>query len=297
MVTVTDVASIDELGTLMKFIDVVFPPNQPHPIVQLLEQMWPVFQKLFDMYGDTVRTSESLARFFRHVLESSKIHFASLLPKLLPCLIQGLERTKLSCYIWVCAKVVRVFGRKQEYVLVLNQLVQSVTQTVFQMVQNPSLTDPEPEMIIEEFHYLLSMYIDAATDAFLDSPLLNSTCECAVYCLGTTLEIANTAVLRFIVDVFELGQPQNGNPQRTQIISALMEQYGLPLVANLFKCIIYNFSKVQGVTSDVAEIFLLCLGIVGKEKTIQVIHACVEQFPIQEMSIELKGNFMLKIQR
>jgi hypothetical protein len=297
MVQLNNVGSIDELGNLMKFVHVVFPPNQSHPTVNLLEQMWPVFLKLFELHGAKVRTSESLARFFRHVLESTKAHFAPLLPKLIPCLLQGLEKTKLSCYIWVCAKVVRVCGYKQDYQNDINQLIQSVTQIVFHMVQNPNESDPEPEMVVEEYHYLLSMYVDSCPELFLHSPLLNATMECAIYCLSSSSDLATQAVLRYIIDVLELGNPKNGNGNYTMLLSALMEQCGQLLLASLFKGIIHTFSKVQGIISDVGEIVFLLSVVIGTQKTVHLVKLCVDQFPIQEMSLELKEQFMTKLSK
>jgi hypothetical protein len=297
MVIRDNAGSIDELGNLLKFVQVSFPPNQSHPTVNLLEQMWPVFMRLFELHGAKVRTSESLSRFFRHVLESTKSHFAPLLPKLIPCLLQGLEKTKLSCYIWVCAKIVRVCGYKQDYQNDINQLIQSVTQLVFQMVQNPQSSDPEPEMVVEEYHYLLSMYVDACPELFLQSPLLNATMECAIFCLSSTSDLATQAVLRYVIDVLELGNPKNGNGTHTMLLATLLEQCGQVLLASLFKGIIYTFSKVQGIVSDVGEIVFLLSVVIGTQKTVHFVKLCVDQFPIQEMSLELKEQFMKKISK
>jgi hypothetical protein len=81
------------------------------------------------------------------------------------------------------------------------------------------------------------------------------------------------------------------------VINKLIEQYGHVLFPNLFQGIIFNFSKVHGIIADVADIVYLTTKLVGIPQTIQLVQGCVEQFPVQEMSNELKQKFMIKMKR
>jgi transportin-3 len=139
-------ASIDELGTLFKFIDSAFEPEEHHPILLLLEQMWPIIDNLFQYHGHRPATTECLSRFFRNVLESTKVHFAPLLSRLMTLLLESLQKTKLSCFVWVGAKIILIFGSQSRFQKDILDFTEGIAQLVFQMVQETLSSSQEPEI-------------------------------------------------------------------------------------------------------------------------------------------------------
>jgi transportin-3 len=137
--------SVDELGNLLTHIEVE--PNSPtHPVLSFLENIWVVLDLLITKHGALSVTAEPIARCLRKILEATKTSFAPLLPHLLTKLVQGFESSKLSCYLWIAAKCVRVFGADEAHQQDVRVLLESLTNIVFQMVQHPEVPSEEPEI-------------------------------------------------------------------------------------------------------------------------------------------------------
>ncbi|KAI8899929.1 armadillo-type protein [Globomyces pollinis-pini] len=139
-------ASIEELATLVQFIDSVVPPEEPHPLVQYMEQIWPVIEQLFTSYGHEARIAESICRLFRYFLETTKLHSQSILSSLVTLMMGSFQQTKLSCYIWMCTKCIKIFGTEEQYQNSLGQLVEQLTSIVMQMNQEAVATSEEPDL-------------------------------------------------------------------------------------------------------------------------------------------------------
>lgn len=104
------------------------------------------------VHGIKSVTAEPIARCLRKLLECTKTSFSPILPHLLTKLVYGFERSKLSCYLWIAAKCVRVFGADKEHKVEIRVLLENLTSVVFLMVQHPEIPTEEPEIgIFDEF--------------------------------------------------------------------------------------------------------------------------------------------------
>jgi transportin-3 len=289
----------------LQFIDINIPESETHPSVTFLQQLWPVFERIFDKHGLRNVTAESLSRFFRHIMDSTQLFFYPILAPMMNLVVAAFEKCVLSCYIWLCAKCVRIFGQNINFKNEVCQLIERITQTVFNAVQNTQISYEEPELgkvlfnsVIEEYHYMLSTFIDASPASFLDSPLLSSTFQCAVYCLNSQTEISVNSVLRYIIDIFELANQTKSSvsSKATPLVIGLLEQQGSSLVQNVLKGLIYTFSRDRVIITDCAELFLGLSVIIGTANTMQLVKSSVCNFPEKEMSNELKTAFLIKVQ-
>ena len=136
---------VDELGNLLTHIEIER-PSITHPVILFLENIWVVVDLLITKHGAASATAEPIARCLRKILEATKTSFAPLLPHLLTKLVQGFESSKLSCYLWIAAKCVRVFGADEAHQQDVRVLLESLTNIVFQMVQHPEIPSEEPEI-------------------------------------------------------------------------------------------------------------------------------------------------------
>lgn len=134
---------------MLKFIDITVPEGAIHPTVQFLQQLWPVFDKIFQQHGHRIESAETLSKFFRNVLDSTKSDFHPLFAPLLNSLITSFQNTNLSCYIWVCAKVVKYFSTLPQARSDIIQMVNTITQRAFQIIQTTGVNTPEPELGIQ----------------------------------------------------------------------------------------------------------------------------------------------------
>ena len=61
---------------------------------------------------------------------------------------------------------------------------------------------------MEEYHFLLSQFVDSSPTLFLSSKLASATFECAKYCLSSAQdEPTISAILKYILDLFDLVKP------------------------------------------------------------------------------------------
>ena len=305
--------SVDELGNLIAHINVHVPDNAPHPTVVFLQNVWVVLDQFVTLYGSKSTTAEPMARCFRKLIESTQLHFAPILPLLLTKIVQGFEQSKLSCYLWIAAKCVRVFGGVEQYQQDIRVLIESLTSIVFLMVQNPGSSE-EPEignlflysvkcnvfLVIEEYHYLLSQFIDSNPFLFLQAKLAPATLQCALHCLSTAQDESSiSSILKYLLDLFEMTKAERTSllEYSLPIVIPLMREQGPTLMSHLFRGLVYNFSKDRGLICDVADVIYVMSRQLGVEPVFTMIGETVSSFPKNELSVELQGVFLTKIKR
>ncbi len=290
----------------MQYINIQLASSDVHPSLIIIEKIWPIIQSLFTKFGDKLIISESLSRFCRHFLESTQIHSGKILPLLFSNLISTLQRTKLSCYIWVCSKVVRVYGPIKEYHIQMGQLLQEITTVVFEIVQNPNKDCREPELgiyllilVIEEYHFLLTQFIDSCPELIMTSDLINSTFQCALYCISNDNGASIAAILQYLLALFEIAKTRSQNLDQLQIqsVQSLIQNNGTDLLRSLLRGLIYSFERDRGIISDVAELLSIISLVCTPAITIQMISVVIEEFPLTEMPLEHKSSFLEKISR
>ena len=131
---------------MISHVQVDIPSNQIHPIIQFIQSIWVVLEQVINVYGLKAETAEPLARCIRKIIESTQLHFAPILPLLLPKIVQSFQSSRLSCYLWISAKCVRVFGAEEQYQQDIRVLLENLTSIVFEMVQHPEIPTEEPEI-------------------------------------------------------------------------------------------------------------------------------------------------------
>jgi hypothetical protein len=153
---------------------------------------------------------------------------------------------------------------------------------------------------VEEYHYLLSQFLDSAPILFLASNLAPPTFQCALYCMKTSKdEPSVSAILKFIIDLFDLTNPsraslvQVSNPS----ILPLMQEHGTDLITSLLNGMVHTFSRDRGLIEDVAEIIHILSLRLGPQPVFAMVSECVSIFPKNEMSVEVQNTFLVKMQR
>ena len=124
--------------------------------------------------------------------------------------------------------------------------------------------------------------------------MLESTFQCAIFCLNSTINISINSVIRYITDVLEI--PKVGLVGSKDTISRLIATAGGQLINNLFYGLIHIFPKDRQVVADVGEIIYLVREAVGLEMSYAFIKQKIESIPDNEMPAELKSTFLTKMQ-
>ena len=298
------IVDLNELSTFFRFVV----PRQeeaiqePHPcMVMLAEMMPPIIEKLFLRYAKEEPISEALCRLFRNTIETYRLHFLPVLPKLVELLVQTFETTGFPCYLWVAGRCVRTFGQGEEQLAgsMVQTLVEKMTELVFKIAQSAPTMASVVE-VMEEYFSMLSDFVYCCPNRFVSSSLPTSTFQCGLFCLQGTDEPALVlAILRFYHDVFVLAQP---NQTRVAVVSVqpmshLLDQHAQDFITALMKGLVFTFPRDREIVDDVSDCLDLVCQSLGLEKLFGTIQRVVEShFPeSNEASVALRDGFLRKL--
>lgn len=98
------------------FVQTVSPyvePNQKHPAVHLLNELWPALCDTLNVFGSISFISESVAKNFKNIVYSYRIHSLPLLKPMAEVLVSSFERYEFGCFLWASGAIVRQFGHEE----------------------------------------------------------------------------------------------------------------------------------------------------------------------------------------
>jgi transportin-3 len=98
------------------FVQTVSPyvePNQEHPAVHRLRDLWPTLCETLNVFGSISFISESVAKNFKNVIYSYRIHSLPLLAPMTEILVSSFERYEFGCFLWTSGAIVRQFGHEE----------------------------------------------------------------------------------------------------------------------------------------------------------------------------------------
>jgi transportin-3 len=98
------------------FVQTVSPyvePNEDHPAVRLLSELWPVLCGTLNVFGSISFISESVAKNFKNIIYSYRIHSQPLLAPMAEILVSSFEKYENGCFLWASGAIVRQFGHEE----------------------------------------------------------------------------------------------------------------------------------------------------------------------------------------
>ena len=153
-------------------------------------------------------------------------------------------------------------------------------------------------LVIEEYHYLLSQFVETAPFLYVSSKLADANIQCAIHCLTTAQDEASIcAILKFLLDVFELTKASRTTLTEYSLpeIIPLMTRYGNTLITNMIRGLVYTFSRDRSLIDDVSEIIYVMSQQIGPASVFGMIAQGIGSFPQNELSVELQNRFLVKI--
>jgi transportin-3 len=96
------------------FVQTVTPSvdfHDAHPAVTLIQNLcWIPLCKILDTFGSHQFVSESVAKCFKNIIYSYRIHSLPLLGPMAEKLVWCFEKYEYGCFLWVSGAIVRQFG-------------------------------------------------------------------------------------------------------------------------------------------------------------------------------------------
>ena len=137
----------DLVELLTIFIQTVSPyvePTQEHPAVHFVRDIWPVLCETLTVFGFVQYISESVAKIFKNIIYSYRIHSLPLLGPMAEKLLSSFEQYQYGCFLWASGAIVRQFGHEEvddEVRYAIWQFVERQCLNTFQLLEKNKPND------------------------------------------------------------------------------------------------------------------------------------------------------------
>lgn len=133
---------LEQISAFIEFVHPDIPAGQPHPCVNFVNELWPIFDLCIKNFGDSNVICEPLGRCLKSCIKSYKLHFLPLLPQLLDRLVIGFEQSGLGVYLYVSLKVIEEYAQSTaETTAVCFSLIERLSGTMFTKANTTNFND------------------------------------------------------------------------------------------------------------------------------------------------------------
>ncbi|OAD72189.1 hypothetical protein PHYBLDRAFT_155725 [Phycomyces blakesleeanus NRRL 1555(-)] len=187
---------LSQIGIYFDIVRLQIPNNLPHPCVDFLGDIWPVFDLCFGNLGTVKSFADSLCRVFENAIRSYKSHFCPFLPQLMERIVHVFEKSGLSIYLWVATLIIKEYTVEgTDSVPPCFGLVERLSSSLFLRLDQCSFGDiPD---VIEHYFRLVAAFLDRAPIPLVQSHLLPSVFQAGLAGLGMRESNTIAAVLIF----------------------------------------------------------------------------------------------------
>ncbi|KAI9316196.1 armadillo-type protein [Dichotomocladium elegans] len=293
----------DLLEEIAAFIEVIHPDiplGQPHPCVNFVNDLWPIFDLCLKKFGTEGPVCEQLGKCFKNCVQSYKLHFVPLLPQLMERIVSGFDYSGLSVYLYVALKIIKVYGAGgPENAAVCLNLVERMSATMFTRLTEKKFQDM-PD-VVNEYFRMVTELLQVAPTHLVQSPLLPSIFQAALAGLSMEEFNALNAILGFYRSLLDIAisvdelvpgdVPATSATigQNSARVASIFMEMGNSFMTVLFNGLIshYNWEIIP----DVASI-LKCLAQILPTETSEWIVVLVNNIPDLSMPAAEKSEFL-----
>ncbi|CEJ00632.1 hypothetical protein RMCBS344292_14684 [Rhizopus microsporus] len=322
-VSVTDdVKSYVKIGDTAVLISIFFkviqpevPLGQPHPCINFINELWPVFDLTLTQFGGVNTICEPLCKCFVEMIRSYRQHLLPLVPQIMERMVKAFEATGHGVYVWVAQKLVVNFIQQQEMTGLCWELVKKMSEILFIKLQTVPLDSISAA--IGDYFKLITCILKDRPELLLQDPVLLSTvfrAGLAGLPMKDNVSLLDTiAFYRELVDnhllvdiVLGLFKEFGGNLMSllmngmlsyfsshllVDIVLGLFKEFGGNLMSLLMNGMLSYFSSE--VTDDSMRL-VISLSKSLPNESIQWMASVMDQVPMDYTSVEKKSEFMNK---
>ncbi|KAI8073059.1 armadillo-type protein [Gongronella butleri] len=243
----------DMLEIIATFLLVIHPKveaQQPHPCVEFIKELWPIFTACLVNFGDRPPIAESLTNVFKLSMNSYGKYLLPILPQLFDLIDQGFTATFLGDYMWLAKSAVRIYASEDHpnSSMMAFGLLQRISTTLFAKIDTGKF-DAVPD-VIQQYFLMAGEFIDAAPSQVIQSELLPTMFEAGLVGLAMEDPSALSAIIGFYtrllgialsVDGLVVATPSPVYGQNGARIAALFTQFGQNFVSRQLDGMMFTF--------------------------------------------------------
>ncbi|CAM9622957.1 unnamed protein product [Discosporangium mesarthrocarpum] len=235
------VQDLERLTVIARFANPAVEVGKRHPIVLVVEGLWPVLEATAARHQASDKLIEKLCRFFKHSMRTCKAEFEPLLERLINHLVNSFNSVPHSSCLYCGSICVTDFGgRGPGYAARLFRMLDDFSKMVFRSLQSLDDFTSNPDMV-EEYFYLVGRFVSYCPEPLLASPLLGDSIRCGVVGLQLHHREAHRGVLTCFEEVVGLGVSSAGKDnssvaQYKPAVEQVLGEHGPALVRGLVGC-------------------------------------------------------------
>ncbi|XP_067945637.1 transportin-3-like isoform X2 [Watersipora subatra] len=251
---------LDRLTSVLRY---GVPPmdNGLHPCYEVIAELWSTFSDVCHRYQSDIKIIEKCCRCIRFVIRNLGSSFTPLLAPLVELMVSLYAVHLHSCYLYLGAILVDVFGRDPGCVKGLLDMTQALAMPTFQLLSKPDGLVHHSDTV-DDFFRLCLRFLQKDRVSFLNLSINVPMFKCAIAAATLQHREANASVMRFFVELFqiphasEICSSEEALVKQNQVIE-LLKADGAELVDTLLQCCVSALPAMMMV--DVADVFTALL--------------------------------------
>ncbi|KAJ1449981.1 armadillo-type protein [Pelagophyceae sp. CCMP2097] len=160
-------------------------PAMHHPVLVLVDRLWPVFETIADRYRHASHVVEKLCRCYKHAMRTCRRHFEPMLQRMIVHLVGHFQHQPLCSYLYAASICITEFCGDDAKVPMLFDMLSSFSASIFALLKTLQDFVQHPD-VVEEYFYLVARFLSYCPDPLVGSPLLGEVLRCGV--VGLRLE-------------------------------------------------------------------------------------------------------------
>ncbi|KAI3636507.1 hypothetical protein MIR68_005452 [Amoeboaphelidium protococcarum] len=293
---------LERLGIFFRRVNPKVPVDQPHPCIQLFESCLPIFQQLMTYKQIPNDTMESVCKLIKRVLVSYEEYpqlNAIVNQTLCSLLAQSFQLTQHPALLWVASHIVRRFVHKYGTTASVNQMVESMLQQCFLLLNSVDKFNQSPELV-DDFMRLLTACTVQLSQTFYSEVVLTPVVDFIIFGLNTTqvsaleslLDFANRLVSESMVasqinanSIHQNGVNGASNSKQMVLCNVMMTRLS-PLLMTLISGIIGQNQSGNAYSGhllqDLASLMMYTADLVSPQAFVSILQQTLQQIQAVE---------------
>uniref|UniRef100_A0A1B0GKH3 Putative nuclear transport regulator n=1 Tax=Lutzomyia longipalpis TaxID=7200 RepID=A0A1B0GKH3_LUTLO len=255
---------IDRLAAILRHSNPNVREDEIHPMLSVLEEIWPVMSSVFVKYQADLRIMERTCRFIRYAIRCVGKQATPILEPLVKQMVHLYALYQHTCFLYLGSILVDEFAKNTSCTKGLLDMLQAFIEPTFQLLQVENGLRDHPDTV-DDFFRLCSRYLQRSPLEFLQSPMITSIIQCALLACSLDHHDANISVMKFFCNLLHCGR--DGESEAMRLLTYdIVAANGEALMMNLIHASVFCLQSHR--LSDVADVMVELKALDGEKFSI-----------------------------
>ncbi|XP_059617123.1 transportin-3 [Phlebotomus argentipes] len=265
---------IDRLAAIMRHSNPILRMNETHPMLSILEEIWPVMSNVFVKYQADLRIMERTCRFVRYAIRCVGKQATPILEPLVKQMVHLYAMYQHTCFLYLGSILVDEFAKNSSCTKGLLDMLQTFIEPTFQLLQVENGLRNHPDTV-DDFFRLCSRYLLRSPVEFLQSPMITPIIQCALLACSLDHHDANISVMKFFLNLLHCGREEEDEVMQL-LLHDIVAANGEALMMNLVHASVFCLQSHR--LSDVADV-MVELKVVDEERFSLFLRSALNALP------------------